>query len=87
MFGKNLEEAGKRRLEGLALQKRATSSPETKGKELKMSNSVARIFKAGGKGPNLKGESGWRKKEDRKKMPPEEMRKVKERWCRCGRRD
>lgn len=63
---------------------RTTSSSETKGKELKMSNSVARIFKAEGKGPHLKEESSLRKKEDRKKMPPEEVRKVKQRRCWCG---
>lgn len=70
-----------------SIAKRTTSSSATKGKQLKMSNSVARIVKAEGKGPNLQGKSGWRKKEDRKKMPSGEMRKGKERWCRCGLRD
>lgn len=63
--------------------KRTTSSSETKRKELKMGNgkNVTTTFKAKGKGPNLKGKSGLREEEYRKKRPPGEVRRAKEGWC------
>lgn len=56
---------------GFTFAKRTTSSSEAKGKELKKSDSknVARIFKAKGKGPNLKGKSGSTKSTGRRCHP------------------
>lgn len=40
------------------------------------SKNVARIFKGKGKIPHLKGKSGLREEENRKKMSSQEMRRV-----------
>lgn len=81
-----MEEAGKMTRRRFSFAKRTSSSSETKGKELKMSDSkdVASIFKALEKGLNLKGTSGLRGGKNRKKMPSEEGRRVKERCYWCG---